>query len=50
MRPAVPLLLALIAVACPAAPPDIPRLDWRQRSDWLNARTDVTPAAGGAVR
>ena len=50
MRPALPLLLVLIAAACPAAPPDIPRLDWQERSDWFNVKTDVSPAAGGAVR
>ncbi len=47
MRPALPLLLVLIAAACPAAPPDIPRLDWQERSDWFNVKTDVTPTAVG---
>ena len=27
--------------------PDIPRLDWQPRSDWLNVKTDITPAAVG---
>jgi len=30
-----------------AAAPDIPRLAWRERSDWINVKTAVTPAAVG---
>jgi hypothetical protein len=30
-----------------AALPDIPELPWQERSDWINVRTDVTPAAVG---
>jgi hypothetical protein len=40
-------LLAIGAPAARAAPVDIPRLDWQERSDWINAKTDVTPAAIG---
>lgn len=29
------------------AAPDIPRLDWQERSDWINVKADVTPAAVG---
>jgi hypothetical protein len=43
--------IALAFLACcrtfAAPPPDIPRLDWEERSDWVNVRTDVTPAALG---
>lgn len=35
-------------VACGlAAPVRIPALEWHERSDWLNVRTDVAPAARG---
>src|SRR5204863_9375969 len=30
-----------------AAPPQIPALQWEKRSDWVNVKTDVTPAAVG---
>ena len=33
-----------------SAPPDIPRLDWQPRSDWINVKTDVTPPALGDGR
>jgi len=29
------------------AAPDIPRLDWQERSDWINVKVEVTPAAVG---
>lgn len=41
------LLLVLVCASALAAPPDIPRLAWRERSDWINVKTDVTPAAAG---
>jgi lysophospholipase L1-like esterase len=40
-------VLAPFATSAPAAPPDIPSLPWQERSDWINVRTDVTPAAVG---
>lgn len=47
-RPAVAIALVLACHAVFAAPPpDTPRLDWEQRSDWVNVRTDVSPAAVG---
>jgi len=47
MRAVLALMpLVCLASCCPAAP-DIPRLDWQERSDWLNVRTEVTPAAVG---
>jgi hypothetical protein len=33
-----------------AAPPDIPRMNWQPRSDWINVKTDVAPAAMGDGR
>ncbi len=30
-----------------STPPKLPRLDWTPRSDWINVKTDVTPAAVG---
>ena len=42
----LPLLCALAS----AASPDIPQLAWQERSDWINVRTDVTPAAVGDGR
>ncbi len=46
MRPllSVPLLLAVTSAF---AASDIPRLNWQERSDWINVKTDVTPAAVG---
>jgi len=39
------LFLFLASIAC--ASPNIPELNWTERSDWLNVQTDVTPAAVG---
>lgn len=33
-----------------AAPSQIPALRWEERSDWINLKTDVTPAAIGDGR
>ena len=47
------VLLAVILSLGPSAAfgaPDIPRLDWQERSDWINVRTDVTPGAAGDGR
>ena len=30
-----------------AAGPNIPALNWTERSDWVNVKTDITPAAAG---
>ena len=30
-----------------AASPQIPTLEWQERSDWINVKTDITPAAIG---
>ncbi len=40
-------LILICHCALAASPPDIPRLDWEERSDWVNVQTDVTPAAVG---
>lgn len=41
-------LLAILAIVpCALAQKDIPALSWTERSDWVNVRTDVTPAAVG---
>ena len=37
----------LSAASAPAAPPQIPLLRWEERSDWINVKTDVAPAAVG---
>ena len=47
------MVLALLAVgSCvradtPDAAPMIPNLSWEKRSDWIDVKTDVTPAAMG---
>lgn len=43
-------LIFLVPFCGVAAPPDIPRLEWRQRSDWINVKTDVVPPAVGDGR
>ena len=40
-------VLALLATSLLRAQPDIPRLAWQERSDWINVKTDVTPKAVG---
>jgi len=40
------ILLVLLQTLTYAAS-DIPRLDWTERSDWINVKTDVQPAAVG---
>jgi hypothetical protein len=40
-------VLTLFSTSLSAAPPDIPSLAWQKRSDWINVKTDVTPAAVG---
>jgi hypothetical protein len=37
----------LSAATGPAAPPRIPVLQWEERSDWTNVKTDIAPAAIG---
>lgn len=44
------LLLVLLSAPALAAPPDTASLPWRERSDWVNVKTDVTPAAVGDGR
>lgn len=40
----------MLAGSAPAAEPNIPRLDWQPRSDWLNVKTNVTSSAVGDGR
>ena len=49
IRTAIALLVVLAVRCCAGAapPPDIPRLNWVERSDWINVRTGVTPRAVG---
>lgn len=48
MRHLLPLLsLLFVASAALAATPDIPVLNWTERSDWVNVKTDLTPGAVG---
>jgi len=44
---AVSAVLLLFLWAGTASGVDLPELDWAERSDWINVRTDVTPAAAG---
>ena len=46
MRPVVFLICLLCGYALHAAV-HIPLLNWQPRSDWINVKTDVTPAAKG---
>ncbi len=41
------LSLWLAPLAARAAAPPLPVLNWQQRSDWINVKTDVKPAAVG---
>jgi hypothetical protein len=36
-----------LSISVSAASPDIPNLAWQERSDWINVKTDVVPAALG---
>jgi len=43
-------MLIMAAEALPsaaAAPPEIPALQWEERSDWINVKTDISPKAIG---
>lgn len=40
----------LSAAPGPATPARIPALRWEERSDWINVKTDITPAAVGDGR
>lgn len=37
----------LSATSAQAAPPQIPALQWQERSDWINVKTDIAPSAIG---
>ena len=39
--------LAVLTLTVSAAIPDIPRLAWQPRSDWINVKSNVTPSAVG---
>jgi hypothetical protein len=41
------VISALGSLAAWAVPVQIPALNWTERSDWINVKTDVTPAAVG---
>ncbi len=41
------LLLGCMGTGLQAAQPTIPVLNWTERSDWVNVKTDVTPGAVG---
>ncbi|MCE5239078.1 hypothetical protein LLH23_11350 [bacterium] len=47
MRALIPLSLLLTCAAVLQAATDIPSLNWQERSDWINVKTDVTPRAVG---
>lgn len=40
-------IFTLATLTASAAIPDIPRLDWQPRSDWINVKSNVTPPAVG---
>jgi hypothetical protein len=44
---APPSNLHIVTNGTPAAAPDIPSLNWQPRSDWINVKTGVSPAAIG---
>ena len=53
IRRLLPFLLCflpVLPVTLRAVPPDIPRLDWQPRSDWINVKTGVSPGATGDGR
>ena len=37
----------LFATSAKSAPPQIPSLQWEERSDWINVKTDINPTAIG---
>jgi len=41
------LMLCFVAVPAVWGGPQIPELNWEQRSDWINVKTEVSPAAVG---
>ncbi|MGC8667025.1 MAG: glycosyl hydrolase family 28-related protein [Chthonomonadales bacterium] len=43
-------LFVFLAASAPAAAPQIPALNWQQRSDWINVRTGVSVKAAGDGR
>jgi hypothetical protein len=43
-------VFVLLSTSLLAAPTDIPSLAWQERSDWINVKTDVKPAAVGDGR
>lgn len=43
----LPCLLTLCPLLRPLSAADIPALNWTERSDWINVRTDLTPPAIG---
>ena len=43
----VVLQLAAASLAAASTPPLLPTLNWQQRSDWVNVKHDVSPAAVG---
>lgn len=48
MRAILIIFAVLLTIsAALAAAPDIPRLNWQERSDWINVKTEVTPKAVG---
>ena len=42
-------LFGSVAATPVGAAPQIPALKWEKRSDWVNVRTDLTPAAVGEL-
>lgn len=47
LRIALWLLSCSVCWNVTAAGPDTPALNWTERSDWVNVKTDITPAAVG---
>ena len=41
------ILLAVSNMVSPLLAVDLPELSWEKRSDWIDVKTDVTPAAKG---
>ena len=47
LMPNLVVVMLTLATLARAAGTDIPALNWAERSDWVNVKTDVTPAAVG---
>jgi len=47
LKQSIYFVILLLFASTVSASPNIPELNWTERSDWINVQTDVTPAAVG---